>query len=225
MKKYILFFTLVFALVATPVREAEAANPWAAVIKAAIKKVVKAVDLMIQRRQNKVIRLQNAQKAIENTMAKLQLDEITDWVKKQRDLYKKYYDELKKVKAVIAYYFKIKQIADKNSRLVDEYKRFWGLISDDKHFTAQERNYIFQVYVGILENSAKNVDLLKMVVESLTMQMTDAKRLELIENAADKTDQLYTDLTRFNQENAMLSISRAKNQHEVDVVKKLYGLN
>uniref|UniRef100_A0A183CT87 P-loop_TraG domain-containing protein n=1 Tax=Globodera pallida TaxID=36090 RepID=A0A183CT87_GLOPA len=75
--KYILFFTLVFALVATPVREAEAANPWAAVIKAAIKKVVKAVDLMIQRRQNKVIRLQNAQKAIENTMAKLQLDEIT----------------------------------------------------------------------------------------------------------------------------------------------------
>ena len=64
-----------------------------------------------------------------------------------------------------------------------------------------------------------------MIVESLTMQMTDAKRLELIENAADKTDQLYTDLTRFNQENAMLSISRAKNQHEVDVVKKLYGLN
>jgi hypothetical protein len=126
MRKHILFFTLVFALVATPVREAEAANPWAAVIKAAIKKVVKAVDLMIQRRQNKVIRLQNAQKAIENTMAKLQLDEITDWVKKQRDLYKKYYDELKKVKAVIAYYFKIKQIADQNSKLVDEYRRFWG---------------------------------------------------------------------------------------------------
>lgn len=224
MRKYILFFTLVFALVATPVREAEAANPWAAIIKAAIKKVVKAVDLMIQRRQNKVIRLQNAQKAIENTMAKLQLDEITDWVKKQRDLYKKYYDELKKVKAVIAYYFKIKQIADKNSQLVEQYKRVWGLISEDKHFTSQERNYIFQVYVGILENSAKNVDLLKMIVESLTMQMTDAKRLELIENAADKTDQLYTDLTRFNQENAMLSISRAKNQQEVDVVKKLYRI-
>ena len=57
-----------------PSSEAQAANPWAAIIKAAIKKVVKAVDLMIQRRQNRVIRLQNAQKALENTMAKLKLE-------------------------------------------------------------------------------------------------------------------------------------------------------
>ena len=225
MKKNVLLFTLAFALIVTPLQNAQAANPWAAIIKAAISKVVKAVDLMIQRRQNQVIQLQNAQKALENTMAKLQLDEITEWVKKQRDLYKEYYDELKKVKAIIAYYYKIKQIGDKNYQLVIQYRRFWTLFNNDKHFTAEELAYMDKVYTGILESASKNVDLLTLVVESFTMQMTDAKRIEIIDNAARQTDQTFSDLNRFNQENVMLSISRAKTEREVDVVKKLYGLN
>ena len=123
MAKKIIFFLVLFVATFAPIQPAEAANPWAAIIKAAIKKVVKAVDLMIQRRQNRVIKLQNAQKAIENTMAKLHLDEIADWVKKQRDLYREYYDELKKVKAVISYYFRIKQIAEKEALIVEQYQK------------------------------------------------------------------------------------------------------
>lgn len=207
-----------------PVQNAEAANPWAAIIKAAIKKVVQAVDLMIQRRQNRVIRLQNAQKALENTMAKLKLEQIADWVKKQRDLYKEYYEELKKVKAVIAYYFRVKEIAEKNSRLVEEYRRVWGLLANDENFTAQELAYIHQVYVGILETSAKNLDLLAVIVKSFTTQMSDAKRLEIIEKAGRQVDENLADLTTFNRENILLSVSRTKTTHEAQVVRKLYGI-
>lgn len=207
-----------------PVQNAEAANPWAAIIKAAIKKVVKAVDLMIQRRQNRVIKLQNAQKALENTMAKLKLEQIADWVKKQRDLYRQYYEELKKVKAVIAYYFRVKEIAEKNSRLVDEYRRVWGLLQNDENFTAQELAYIHQVYVGILETSAKNLDLLAVIVKSFTTQMSDAKRLEIIEKAGRQVDENLSDLTTFNRENVLLSVSRTKTAHEARVVRELYGI-
>lgn len=225
MNRRIFFFLVLMLALLSPVPQARAAStPWTEIIRAAIRRVVRAVDLLIQRRQNAVIKLQNAQKAIENTMAKLQLDEITDWVKKQRDLYEEYYRELKKVKAVIAYYFRIKEIADKNARLVDEYRRVWHLLSNDEHFTAQELAYIHDVYVGILEDSSKNLDLLYMIIESFTMQMSDAARLELINKAAAQVDAHYSDLTRFNRENALLSISRAKNQHEVDIVRKLYGL-
>jgi hypothetical protein len=223
MRKYLVFI-LVLAAVLMPVKQAQAANPWAAIIEAAVKKVVKAVDLMIQRRQNRVIRLQNAQKALENTMAKLKLEQIADWVKKQRDLYKEYYDELKKVKAVIAYYFRIKEIADKNARLVGEYRRVWGLLSNDEHFTAQELAYIHQVYVGILEASAKNLDFLAVIVKSFTTQMSDAKRLEIIEKAGRQVDENLSDLTTFNRENVLLSVSRAKTQHEAQLVRKLYGI-
>ena len=86
-----------------PVQETKAQirfrNNWKA-----IKKVIKAVDLQIQRLQNKTIWLQNAQKTLENKMAKLKLEEISDWVEKQRKLYDDYFQELWKVKSALTYY-------------------------------------------------------------------------------------------------------------------------
>src|SRR5579862_678983 len=78
-----------------------------AVIQEGITKVIKAVDLKIQRLQTQTIWLQNAQKEIENVMTKLKLDEISDWVQKQKDLYQEYYNELWQVKQVISDYDKI----------------------------------------------------------------------------------------------------------------------
>lgn len=216
---------LVFcAAMLTPVPQTQAAIPWAQIIKEAIKKVVKAVDLLIQRRQNKVIKLQNAQKALENVMSKLKLEQIAEWVKKQRDLYKEYYDELKKVKAVVSYYFKIKQLAEKNLQVVEAYQRMWALLSKDPNFKAAELAYMKKVYESILDETAKNVELLSSVVKSFTLQMTDAERLALIDKAAARTDLNYSDLLGFNRENKMLSLSRAKTQQDIDVVKALYGL-
>ena len=213
-----------FAALLAPVPPAQAANPWAAIIKAAIKRVVKAVDLMIQRRQNRVIKLQNAQKALENAMTKLKLEQIAEWVKKQRDLYEQYYEELKKVKAVIAYYFKIKELAEKNLRTVQAYERMWALLQSDRNFTAAELTYMKKVYSSILDETAKNIELISEVVKSFSLQMTDAQRLALIDQACERVESNYSDLLRFNRENKMLSVSRAKTQSEIQVVKSLYGL-
>ncbi len=224
MKKKLVLIALFAMFSLPPAQSAVMANPWAAIIKAAIKKVVQAVDLIIQRRQNAVIKLQNAQKALENTMSKLQLDEIADWVKKQRDLYKEYYEELRKVKGVIAYYFRVKQIAEKNSRLVDEYQKAWNLFARDNRFSLEELTHMEQVYSAILEESAANVDLLLLVVKSFTTQMSDAKRLELIDRAAVQADAVYDDLVAFNRENSLLSLARARTLKEAETLRQLYGL-
>lgn len=223
MRKPVFILVLLLAMLA-PAPATHAANPWAAVIKAAIKRVVRAVDLLIQRRQTAVIRLQNAQKALENTMAKLHLDEITDWVRKQRELYRQYYQELKKVKAVIAYYFRIKQIADKQALILERYQKAWSLFASDKHFTAAELLYMQQVYSGILAESAKNIDLLAMVVKSFTLQMSDVARLEIIDRAASQVDKVYDELESFNHENKVLSLSRAQSDQDARWTKALYGL-
>src|SRR5688500_12874179 len=80
---------------------ARAQDPITEVIKAGIRKAIRAVDLKIQRLQNATIWLQNAQKTLENTMSKLKLDEISDWVERQRKLYADYFDELWRVKSAI----------------------------------------------------------------------------------------------------------------------------
>ena len=61
------------------------------VIKAGVKKVIRAVDLKVQRLQNETIWLQNAQKVLENQLSKLKLTEIADWTERQKELYSDYY--------------------------------------------------------------------------------------------------------------------------------------
>jgi hypothetical protein len=63
MVKRIVFILVLLSATLAPVQQAQAANPWAAIIKAAIKRVVRAVDLFIQRRQNAVIKLYDGQAA------------------------------------------------------------------------------------------------------------------------------------------------------------------
>lgn len=213
-------------LLSTPGRPAEknAALPILEIVKAVTKKVIKAIDLRIQKLQNKTIWLQNAQKKIENVLSKLKLDEISEWTQKQKDLYKDYYEELSKVKSLIIYYERIKEITKKQTRLVSEYERAWNLFKQDKHFKENEIQYMERVYSGILEESVKNIDQIFLILDSFATQMSDLKRLEIINKAADQIDANYDDLTLFNQQNVMLSLQRAKTEAEVTQVKQFYGI-
>lgn len=225
-KKKISICLLCFLLISTPTRPAAtvAAIPILEMVKAVAKKVIKAIDLRIQKLQNKTIWLQNAQKKIENILSKLKLDEISDWTQKQKELYKEYYEELAKVKSIITYYQRIKDISQKQVRLVDEYERSWSLFQKDAHFNANELDYMHSVYSGILNESLKNIDQIFLVLDSFTTQMSDAKRIEIINAAADQIDANYNDLTLFNRQNILLSLQRAKTQHDVNSLKKFYGI-
>jgi len=109
-------------------------------------------------------------------------------------------------------------------RLVAEYKSAWNLVNQDDHFTAEELDYMYKVYSGILDESVKNLDEILLVVYAFKTQMSDAKRLEIINRAGDKIERNYADLRAFNAQNVMLSLNRAKNAHEIETVRKLYGL-
>lgn len=226
MKERIFTCIICLLLISTPARPAEntAALPILEIVKAVTKKVIKAIDLRIQKLQNKTIWLQNAQKKIENVLSKLKLDEISGWTKKQKDLYKGYYDELAKVKSIITYYQRIKDITKKQTKLVQEYERAWNLFKQDTHFKENEIQYMERVYSGILEESLKNIDQIFLILDSFTTQMSDLERLEIINKAVDQIDANYDDLTLFNQQNVMLSLQRAKTQADVNQVKQFYGI-
>ncbi|GAA3976522.1 conjugal transfer protein TraI [Mucilaginibacter dorajii] len=197
----------------------------AEVIKAAIKKVVKAIDLKVQRLQNQTIWLQNAQKTVENQLSKFKLDEISDWTEKQRKLYANYYDELVKVKAMIATYQRVKHLAETQTNIVREYHWAIALFNKDKHFSPDELMHMESVYKGILEASIKNLDQVFIVTNSFKTQMSDGKRLELINEASAKMDDNYSDLKQFNQQNITLSIQRSQSALEVKTLKQIYEVN
>ena len=63
-KTLIIMLLGTITLIGTPVQEAKAVIPILEIIRQAVIWVIKAVDLMIQRLQNKTIWLQNAQKVL-----------------------------------------------------------------------------------------------------------------------------------------------------------------
>jgi hypothetical protein len=218
MKKIFLIISLAVSI------NGSAQFPIAEIIKAAIKKVIVAVDLKIQKLQNKTIWLQNAQKTLENKMSKLKLTEISDWVNKQKELYSKYFDELKKVKTAITYYHRVKDLIEDQAAMVKEYKAAWATFRQDKNFTSDELNFMSGVYDGMLNESIKNLDQLLMVINSFATQMTDAKRIEIINTAADKIEETFLDLKTFNNQNKAMSLQRSYERGEIEYSRKLYGL-
>lgn len=216
--------TIAICLTIVPVKETDAQIPIITIIKQGIKKVIIAVDLQVQRIQNKTIWLQNAQKTLENEMSKLKLDEITGWVQNQKDLYEGYFDELWKVKSILTYYNKVQEITKQQGQIVDEYSHAWQLTQQDENFTLEELDYIYKVYSGILNESIKNVDQLFLVINAFTTQMSDAERLKIIDDVADNIRKNLTDLRQFNQQNIGISLQRSVAQNNIEVVKRLYGL-
>lgn len=210
------------AVIILPVQQAHAGI--IGLIKAVLTKAIKAADLQVQRKQNKVLELQNAQKKLENSMAKQKLDEISDWAKKQKEQYQQYFDELKKVKEAIRDYQRVKDIIAMQLRITNEYARVWELIRKDKNFTAKELQYMEQVYSGLLHQTLQNVKQLRNITTSYSTEMSDGKRLELTNAIGEEVQRNYDDLRRFSASNIQLSLSRAKSRQDSDQIRALYGI-
>lgn len=224
MKKILAVVGLSMCCMFLPIQESKAQVPIADIIKAAVIKVIKAIDLQMQRLQNKTIWLQNAQKTLENKMSQLKLNEIKEWVEMQRKQYDDYFQELWKVKAALAYYNRVKDIIERQVQMVNEYKGAWALFRQDKNFTAQELDYMYNIYSGMMDESLKSIDQLFLVVNAYATQMTDAKRLEIINTIADNIQTQYFDLKEFNTQNKILSLRRASELGEIEYVRRLYGI-
>lgn len=224
MKNIFISISLIVLCMIVPVQQAKAADPILQLIKEAVIKVIKEIDLQIQRLQNKTIWLQNAQKTIENKLSELKLNEIRDWVEKQRKQYEDYFEELWKVKTAILYLKTVKDIVDRQINLVKEYKQAWNVFQQDKHFSKEELEHMFAVYSGILEQSIQHIDQLTMVITSFETQISDGKRLEMIRALSTAVDEQYTDLKNFNYQNRIIAIQRGMEKGEVDHVRRLYAL-
>jgi hypothetical protein len=195
------------------------------VLNETVGKIIRAIDLEVQKAQNKTIWLQNAQKEIENELHQLQLSNIAGISQQQKSLFSEYYNELLTVKSVINDYEQVQHIMVRQEQLVATYKSAWSVTQQDGHFSAAELQQISEVYNGILQESVANLDQLAKVINSFQTQMTDGQRMELIDRISKQIDGNYNDLKKFTNQNMMLSMARAKDQQDVQSVKNLYGIH
>lgn len=193
-------------------------------IQQAIIAAIEAADIAVQQAQNATIDLQNAQKEVENELSQLNLGQIGDWEQKFKDIYSNYFTELWQVKNAISTFQEITAIIAQQSQLVTEYKQAYSIVQQDKHFSASEISYIYNVYSGIINESVKSLDQIIMVLTSFSLQMSDAARLKLIKQSSNDIERQTSDLRNFNNQIAQVSLQRSKDQQDLNTVKSLYGL-
>jgi len=222
MKRVIVFCGLFFYLVLP--MNSHAQDPFLEMVKAATKKIIRAVDLMVQRLQNETIWLQNAQKTIENILSETKLNEISEWVEKHKEQYAQYYDELHRVKTLIETYKEVRGIIKMQEELVNEYRMAFSLFRGDSFFSVSDIDYMETVYTGIIDESLKNLDQLANVVQSFTYQMTDQERLANIKLVKEKMIDHLTALRAFTTSNKILRINQAKEEREIKVLRSYYGI-
>jgi hypothetical protein len=212
------------ALLASGLLPVSKANAQIEIIGEVVKAAIMAVDLGVQKIQTQTIFLQDAQKELENAMQATHLSDITNWVQQQKDLYSEYYQELWQIKDALALYSKVKNIIEKQVKLISYYKKAYAAVQQDSHFNTGEVSHIVAVYNSILNSSVQNVNTLTLIINAFVTQMGDGDRLELINTLDGRIDQNYYELQAFTQENVLLSLQRSKDETDFITIKSLYGI-
>lgn len=194
------------------------------IIGIGVSKVVKALDLQVQRIQTQTIWLEEAQKVVENAMSQLHLADIRDWVTRQRDLYQAYFQELWQVKSAVDGYHRVTELVRREEQIVSQCRLGFQVFSRDGHFSPEELAGMEKVYAGMLKEASDGADLLLVVVKSFSTQMSDEGRLGIINKVADRMEQVWLDLSRYNNQNMLLSQQRSAEREHIDLLKKIYGL-
>jgi len=192
-------------------------------IKAAVKKVIQAMDLKIQRLQNRTIWLQNAQKVLENRLSELKLREISEWSENQRRQYDELFEELWKVKSIISRYQRVRDIAAMQRLLFREYEQAWSRINSAAVFRSDEKQVIGKVYQRLLNESLENLNHLTGIMTSFNTQMDDAERLASIHLAEERIRKNLEELRALNAQN--FKIMHARDLHPLNTIKQNYGLD
>jgi hypothetical protein len=204
---------------------ANAQIPVVSLVSSAIKKVITALDLEVQKLQNQTIALQNAEAQLENKMSLGNLNNISSTLNKEKNLYSSYYQELQQVKKVITDYDEVKQATQQQIELVSEYKTAYNLFQQDKNFSPPEIKYMASVYDGILQESIRNLNEVVTAVTSLTTQMSDAERLLMVHKATTGMQKNLNDVRQFNNNNMSITMQRAQQQNDMNQVRQLYGIS
>ena len=139
------------------------------------------------------------------------------------NLHEVFLDGLLEASPAVKKYKKVADIISMQISLVKEYKTAFIRFKSSGRFSIPELDYMGKVYSRLFSKSLVHLDDLVNVLTSKTMRMSDDERLRSIDKIYAGMSEKLNFLRHFNTDNTMLGMQRAHEQHDVDVVRKLYA--
>ncbi|MBT9395038.1 hypothetical protein KLP40_17865 [Hymenobacter sp. NST-14] len=136
------------------------------------------------------------------------------FARKNLEQHKEWYDGLLKVSAAVRDYRRVRSIYAKQTQIIQQYSDAINVLRTSPYITPQQLTQMTSVYAQLLTEGANTVADLRTVVSPAMLKMTDAERMEFIDQLDAKiTDQLGL-VSYFTRRN-MLQL-RAAQQIEQD---------
>lgn len=147
---------------------------------------------------------------------------ISNLSKGNFDLHNAYLTGLMAISPAVRNYGRVAEIISQQASLVSEYKRANNSFKQSGSFSADELSYMSNVYSRLIDQSLDNLDELNTLLTANKLRMSDADRIKGIDRIyRSSTDQLNF-LRAFNRQGIILSLQRAKDNNDLNTLKKLY---
>jgi DNA repair ATPase RecN len=139
------------------------------------------------------------------------------------ELHKLFLDGLMEVNPAVKNYKHVADIIKYQIAIINEYKSSYHRFKESNSFSINELKYMGQVYGNLLTLSLKNLDDLVVIITSNKLRMSDEERLTAIDNIYNDMQDKLMFIKHFNGNNSLLSLQRAKEEKEIQKVKKYFG--
>ena len=139
-------------------------------------------------------------------------------------LHQVFLDGLYAVNPAVRNYKRIPYIIQYQKFLVKEYKRAFNRFRHDPNLTVREVKYLANVYSYLFKQSLRNLDELLMIVTAAKLRISDEERLRAIDRIYYDLENKVVFLKLFNSTTQWLAMQRARDNHDVITLQKLYGV-
>lgn len=140
------------------------------------------------------------------------------------NLHQVFLDGLLQVTPAVRNYKKVADIISLQLRIVSEYKSAFKQFKASRKFTPDEIDYMGKVYSNLFDQSVNNLETLAMIITSGTLRMSDDERLKQIDELHEDMVDKFSFLRHFNNQTYVLALQRTKDENQIKLTKKIYGL-
>lgn len=126
------------------------------------------------------------------------------------------------VNPAIKNYKRVPDIISYQKDIVSEYKSAFRKFKGSGVFSADEIDYLGNVYRNLFNQSLQNLDELATIITASKLSMTDDERLKAVERIFADTEDKLQFLRDFNSKTQVLVLQRSKAKTDISDIQKLY---
>jgi len=149
---------------------------------------------------------------------------VKDMSQGNYSLHKTFLDALMRVSPVVKNYKKVGDIVHFQTQLLRESRSAMEGFTRSGSFSSQELEYFQKVNENLLQQSARNLDELTMVMTDGKLRMSDDERLQSIDAIYAQIKSKLLFLRSFNASSGVLALQRAKELKELYTASEIQGI-